>query len=282
MSIHTPIADKTVVVFSACHDDEYLVSHFLNHYQTLGIKKFACLLRYYTNDPEDTEIHKFNLFCNKFKESYPFVLCDEKVIFNKEETRTKDWFNLIKNLDVKYAIPADSDEFHEYATDKNYTTKQFQKLEVSEVNKNFEEFAEYVELNNLDYITSCHMEHVSATGTPVTTEQDTDIFKQFSYQNKNLFRQPKISLIKMEHFNLLQLGHHGLAKDKVEQLSLKSAYLSITHHFRWSKEGETRMQKWLSRWSDPSWKGWKNLDIITRRLLCFKQDLRTYDPNSNG
>jgi hypothetical protein len=280
------MTDQTVnnvaVVFTACHDDEQMISHFMDYYQSLGIIYFVCILSFfsYKAENEEKEIEKFNSFCDQFKTKYPFVVVDQQIIEYSESGRMQTWIKLLEELpsNIDYIIPADSDELHEFTLNSSYVSAQYKKPECSKVQKNLADFMLYIKQQDLDYIRGCSMERVPSNGEIIEISSKCNIFEQFSHHNNKLWLQPKISIIKKKHFFLLNLGHHYIDKQKTEKYGLKTETLSITHHFRWSLEGKIRMQKWADRWKNPNWKSWKNVELIEARIKAFNNNLLTYIP----
>jgi len=274
--------DNVAVVFTACHDDEHTIHHFMEYYQSLGIIHFVCILSFfsYKAENEKEELEKFNLFCKQFKFKYPFVVTDQQILEYSESGRMQTWIKMLEQLPstIDYIVPADSDELHEFVLDNSAITSQYKQPKCSSVQKNLANFLYYMEQRDIDYIRGCTMERVPLDGGVIEVNSNYNIFDQFSHQNNKLWLQPKISIIKKKHFSLLNLGHHYIDNQKIEEYKLKSEVLSITHHFRWSLEGKTRMQKWLDRWKNPNWKSWKNVEQVENRIKAFNNNLLTYTP----
>ncbi len=272
------LTDKIGLVFTACHDDEYFIPHFMKYYQQHGIKHFGCVLSFFTcgEENEKTEILKFENFCKEFKATYPNVLVIEKIIENGEYGRMQDWQKLIELMPntIEYILPADSDELHEFSINRNDEIKKaYNCINYSDINFDLNRILEFIITNKIDVVCGASMERVSLNGEVIITNKEQDIFKQFPCHNKHLYIQPKVSLINKKYFSVLSLGCHNISKEKQEQYNLKIANMSIVHHFRWSAEGKRRMEKWSTRWSSSNWKSWKNVDLIKNKLKVFEHNL---------
>lgn len=277
------LTPNTALLFSACHDDEHMISHFMDYYKKLGIEHFGCIVSYYSHglskEEETQELQKLDTFYKKFSTTYAFVET-EYLPQQTTDSRTSLWCSLLKkmNPDIEFIIPADSDELHEFVPDSKYIKAQFSSSTCNSVILNLEEVIQVLQKDNLDYITSCSMERVPRDGTVQPTISDVNIFDQFPCQNNKLFLQPKISLIKKSLVSLLPPGAHQISKENIEKFNLKSERLSNTHHFRWSKEGKLRIKKWVERYSSADWKGWKGAEKSLKRLDAFDHNLLTHIP----
>lgn len=280
------ISNTVAVMFSLCHDDEHLIDHFMKYYQSIGIVHFGCIIGYYVHglDEENTktEYAKLEKFYQNFIKNYPLVKV-KYIPVQVNDARTATWIEILKEMSptIKYIIPADSDELHDYIDDPDYVKKQYGIKACNPVLKQLNDVVAHLENNKLDYITSCSMERVPEDGTVKEVSAEVNIFKQFNYQNNKLFLQPKISLINRDILQLLQLGAHQISKENIEKFALKSERLSITHHFRWSKEGRIKIGKWYERHSSDEWRGWKGAAVTKKKLETFDHNLNTYDPTIN-
>ncbi len=128
-----------------------------------------------------------------------------------------------------FIMPADSDEFHKFDTNKTQTYSTFNDI------------VNFMNEQNVDYITGCTNERIMSDGSVNSVLPNINIFDQFPDINNKLFCMPKISIIRAKYYNCLGVGHHYIDGKLIEQHKLKSLGASKTNHFKWTLEGKQRM-----------------------------------------
>ena len=246
---------KVAVLFRACHEDDYLIDHFISYYKKVGANIFIANFSY--RFPEDEE--NFKDFVNKTTKKYPEIIynigphvLNDGVGVN----RTKELLEIQNDID--YVIPADTDEFHDYKENNVLLS------------------IDYLEKNSFDVLSGHTLERISEDGSCKEMLATQSIFEQFPRHNKNLFVMPKISLIKKEYYKFVGNGHHYIDKKFIDEFGIKISNSGKTHHFRWSEKGKARMETWLRSYKDPAWSGWKNIKQAQDKLDAFNYNLIDY------
>lgn len=250
----TPIK-KVAILFRACHEDDYLIDHFISYYKKVGANIFIANFSY--RFPEDEE--NFKDFVNKTTKKYPEIIYNiGPHVLNDSigVNRTKELLEIQNDID--YVIPADLDEFHEYIKDNVL-------LAIDDLEK-----------NGCDVMCGTTVERISEDGFTKKIEVDKDIFDQFPKFNNELYGFPKISLIKKEYYKFVGCGHHYIDKKFIDEFGIKISDSGKTHHFRWSEEGKVRMEKWVRSYKDPAWTGWKDIKRAQDKLDAFNYNLIDY------
>ena len=243
---------KVAVLFRCCQDDYYLIDHFINYYKKVGANVFIANFSY--RFPEDEE--NFKEFVNNVTKKYPEIIYNVGPHILDDGIGVKRTKELLESInDIDYVIPADTDEFHEYKEDNVLLS------------------IDYLEKNLFDVLSGYTIERIPENGSVKPMLSAQNIFEQFPRYNQNLFVMQKISLIKKEYYKFVGCGHHYIDKKFIDEFGIKISDSGKTHHFRWSKEGKVRMEKWVRCYKDPDWTGWKDIKHAQDKLDAFNYNL---------
>jgi hypothetical protein len=245
------------VAFRLAPDDECMLPNFIKYYKSLGVTGFFSNLNYRL----ESDRQGFESFVGRVSNMYPEIAYNigPSNIEAPEVKNIEQVYELMKASipENSYIIPADADEFHQYP------------FELLDDNIN------YLKQNACLYILGSTLERVSATGDLVNVDPQVDIFEQCPNSNKYLFSMPKISLLSnLDMYLRAGVGHHGFYHGADAELKKTFAgKLSTTHHFRWTRQGKIRTEKWLKLFTDDRFRGCKLPDDALKRLKMYDLNL---------
>lgn len=245
------------VAFRLAPDDELMLPSFIKYYKSLGVSCFFSNINYRLK----CDRIGFEPFIERIRETYPEISFNTgpNDIEQPESKNIAQIYELMKNFipENSYIIPADADELHQYPL------------------KTLEDNIGYLKQNNFLYIKGSTLERVSATGELTDINPQLDIFEQYPASNKYLFSKPKISLVSNLHmYRQAGVGHHDFFHGVDAGIKEKNAdKASITHHFRWNKQGKNRTVKWHSLFTNEEWKGWSCPEETRKRIKMYEMNL---------
>jgi len=229
----------------------------MKYYKSLGASGFFSNINYRL----ECDREKFEPFVERVKQAYPEIIFNTgpNEIDQPEVKNIERIYQLMKSsvTENSYIIPADADEFHQYP---------FETLENN---------IRYLKDSQFLYIKGFTLERVSATGNLTNIDPHLDIFEQYPGSNKYLFSKPKISLVSnLYMYRQAGVGHHDFFHGVDAEIRKAIAdRTSITHHFRWNKQGRDRTGKWHSLFSNQEWKGWSLPEETRKRLKMYEMNL---------
>lgn len=234
----------------------------MKYYLSLGVLKFLINFNYRFEESKA----EFDDFIDYVKTSEYSQYILYNIGPNELGSNEQSNIGMLKTLvrqhtsENDYVIPADSDEFHQYAHPP----------------QSLPDVITMMSTNNIAYMVGATCERISDDGSVIPVQDDLDLFNQFPKHNPKLFVMPKISIIQAKYYQYIGVGHHYIDKKHVDTLSLVSTRQGVTHHFRWNLQGKMRIENWIKLWTNEGYKGWKDVSKYEKMLRVFETNLIEY------